>query len=432
MRRLALLLLLLVLGLPASAAGPSLQELLDRSAPLIEAELGATFAQRPTLREATREELAAVLAAEFLPQVRVQLPNGPEEEVQRAVASTSDLYSRILIGKYDAAAHAIYLVPENRPREDLLRATVLHELVHALDEQEVGAFSGIAGLQTRAELEIWNALVEGHAQYVTRRVLAAAGEEAAFEAFEDHITRTPPGMPEGDRYLFGLLSHSFRFAYVDGRRFFEGLPREHHREVFLSPPTSKSEILHPEQYLGKPAGVQTLDVTPLWTALAAALPAEWRGGQRVGDEAMLRAAFGEMLDPSRVEPVVARIRASHFLHARAPDNGALAAYATYELESVEAAAAFLALQEALSRAKDEKMKEGAVRVLSATYSPLTVPGATSAFLVEKQVDAAGQQLVVRSAIGSAGAFVLEVIHSGAVAGDPAADLARMAQFVGPR
>lgn len=433
MRTLPLLLLLLVLALPARAAELPLQELLDRSVPLVEAELGATLVRRPTIREATREELAAVLTAEFAPQVRSQLPGAPDEEVARVAAEMGQLYSGVLIGKYDPTG-AILIVRENLealggPQEALLRATVVHEVVHALDDQEVGVFQDLG---SRDDLEVWNALAEGHAQYVTRRVLAAAGEEDVFTAFEEHITRMPEGLGAGERYILGLMSHSFRFAYVDGRHFFERLPREYHREVFVTPPASKSQILHPEQYLEQPVASPTFDVGPLWTALEATRPEGWTGGRRVGDESALRAAFGEMLDPARVEPVVARIRASHFLASQAPGGTAVAAYGVYETDSPEAAAEFLALQEALSRAKDEKMTSGMIRVVSATYRPVEVPGADCAFHVEKRVEAMGQPLLVRSAIGAAGPFVLEVLHSGPVPGDVEADLGRMVELLGRR
>lgn len=64
---------------------------------------------------------------------------------------------------------------EGKEREDLLLYVLLHELVHAWQDRKYGLFGRIEAVRTAEDLMVFNAMAEGHAEFVSRRGSAKAG-----------------------------------------------------------------------------------------------------------------------------------------------------------------------------------------------------------------------------------------------------------------
>jgi hypothetical protein len=230
-----------------------LRDLVREAREAVERAAGRTFRAPPSVKLSTRAEVEAVLEAELEPQLAALRADASPEERKRLAAGMARAYGRFLVGKFAWKDKVVHLMPGTLARlaEDLgrpevndlrlLKVVLVHELVHALDEQEHGLPSRAAQVKSPEEMEILNALVEGHAQHETRKVFEAAGRPQDFEAYERLILAGPEGLGEGERFLAEVMSQSLRFAYLDGKAFFDGLAKTGRKtyvaDAFARPPT---------------------------------------------------------------------------------------------------------------------------------------------------------------------------------------------------
>ncbi|MHB2021030.1 MAG: hypothetical protein ACYCW6_29180 [Candidatus Xenobia bacterium] len=257
------LLLLLLAG--AAVARPldyfspaALHSLLLEIKPLLEHETRHPLVL-PAIETCDVETMTRMLAKEITPQIALQVKD-PKLAAANAHEAAVGM-SRNILGKYTLQGHRVLIVPYNYdslldvfiskgPQLDphrLMKVVVTHELVHAQDEQLYHACSHVAQLKTPTQLEIWNALLEGHAQSVTHRIFLHLSQKALFDAFVDRVMSPPAGGAASEYYK------SYRFAYIDGMAFFDYLSAHDARpdlaaRVFAHPPTSRDEILHPATY----------------------------------------------------------------------------------------------------------------------------------------------------------------------------------------
>ncbi len=398
--------------------------------PLVEKAAGRTFRKPPALGISTAEEVAKVLAGELVPQFRAQVPGTSHDEAREAAGRMATLYAGILLGKYQPAGHRIHIVAENfrkladlmkRPRiatPEHLRAVVIHELVHALDEQDYRATSRLGEAKTADEIVILNALVEGHAQHVLRRVLEAEQAHAVFREFEESTTAELPGLSEGEKVLSQLLTASLRFAYVDGRLFFDRLAAAGRKttvgEVFRAPPASKDVLLHPERYADPKAAPAARDLQALFDAVARDHEG-WRSQRIKTGEFELRAAFGDFVEKKRLDPVLPRAAGGMTLALSRRDQ--MRAFAVIQMDTPENASRLAELLGALTRSKEARLKEGKIRITKCDRKELKTKGGLKNECTRMTVDADGEEVLVADAIAVLDEFVIEVLYSNCEAAD---------------
>ncbi len=266
---------------PGQVAGYAADDRLgiDGTEPLTEAELEAV-----TYRAMARIELLRGL--EFEEDVEVEVIDREEyreeggigedagtafdEELWRGTfvvdgetgvaTAVEELYGGAVRGYY--ADGRIVLVSDDpgAPRVD--RDTLVHELVHALQDQQFGLErSGERLDERRAEL----GLIEGEAEYLP--ALYAERCESEWECLA-----TPPGAigePSAERFNVGLFL-SIYAPYSEGPAFVAGLREEGGWEAvdaaYDDPPASTSQLIHPERYP---------DDRPVEPAIADRSSAEW-------------------------------------------------------------------------------------------------------------------------------------------------------------
>lgn len=130
-----------------------------------------------------------------------------------------------------------------------------HEFVHALQDQHFDLLKLLVVQPYNYDrTEAVFALIEGDAMNVQRR--AEEGDAYARRTLED-ISRQENDRFRDYRREFGalfppLLTETFIFRYRDGARFVETIRRKQGErgvdELFLHPPASSEQILHPEKY----------------------------------------------------------------------------------------------------------------------------------------------------------------------------------------
>ncbi|HEY4001713.1 MAG TPA: hypothetical protein VGO93_22750 [Candidatus Xenobia bacterium] len=270
MRRFVIFGLLLALMVSVAQAAPnkfdffsadSLADVGRRIRPLIEAETGRKYKVFPPIMPCTEQQMRTILAEELLPQLRLESKYAAKAD--SVAKETAAAMAPHILGKYTMKLHQVLVVPSNYetmldvfvlqgsidPRQ-LMRVVLTHELVHAQDQELYGIVGHVAKLKNPNQVKIWNALIEGHAQSVTRRVFAHLGQ---LKLFQDFCDRVQPPVPPGAPKEAVAYYHSLSFAYVDGMKFFDALHKAGTRGdeagyIFSHPPTSIDQIEHPETY----------------------------------------------------------------------------------------------------------------------------------------------------------------------------------------
>lgn len=264
MRAVALLLLVLCLAAPLWASpqdadffsASHLQKLGGELMPLIERETGHRFHHPVPIQTCTSEEMVDLLTQELEPQMTILHLHRADahEAAQDLTPNLLGKYTvhgdRVMIpaANFDSMMDLFILQGSVDPRL-LLRVVLVHELVHAQDEQLYHAVTHVDSLRTSDQLKVWNALLEGHAQSVTHRIFTRLHQEKLFLAF---VQRVLPAPAKGSPKAFIAAYHTLAFSYVDGMRFFDALHKPNTRDeagaIFAHPPASADAIEHPKAY----------------------------------------------------------------------------------------------------------------------------------------------------------------------------------------
>jgi hypothetical protein len=407
----------------------TLASALAEAAGKVEQATGKRFKKPPTAAIATRAEIRAILVSELLPQIKIQLPQSDDKQQRTQAELRASYYAQILVAKYGVKERKLFVVAENfwnlaklldRPRihsAEFMRVSLIHEAVHALDEETYGCMSRLANLSSADEFEIWNALIEGHAQHVTHKILAAEGKADLFQEFERTVGATPPGLDPTQKFLAGIMAQSLSFAYLDGRVFFERLkesgPASYVDDVFKNPPKNKSVIIRPERYYDPDAAPVLVDLDPLWESIAKAYDDSWFTTKRELDESILRGAIGDFVEKERVDAALAEFEGGNALSLQpiaAPDSKFIAVSVT-QLQGVAAAKRFYDLNVALMKAKDEKLKGGLIRVIETKYTTLDLEQKVRHTLKKARIEAGGQTVAAQALLVQTGKFVLEFVFN---------------------
>jgi len=179
-----------------------------------------------------------------------------------SVDSMLDLYDAQVLAFYDPVTHVYYSIDEPPADielpETLVDAVVVHELVHALQDQRFEAGEKTLDAQTNWDAALaYQSVLEGEALLVMMGYLgesmgATLEDLARQETFVDAVRRSaaegvnvPAGIPD-------YFVESLKFPYVEGLAFvvdaylrggWDAVDAIHH-----DPPRSTEELIHPEVY----------------------------------------------------------------------------------------------------------------------------------------------------------------------------------------
>ncbi|MGE3850608.1 MAG: hypothetical protein AB7K09_02600 [Planctomycetota bacterium] len=397
--------------------------------PLVEKAIGKPFKQTPEISIATRAEVEKLLLDELIPQMKVLQPGADEATARMMARAQASMFSQHLLGKCTMADGHLYIMVENfrtmaelldQPivnSRDYLRTTIIHESVHAHDHQQYGALGRLLTAKSTSEIEVLNALIEGHAQFITRRVLSAEKNDALFETWEQGITAMPPGLDDSQKMMAQVMSAAQVFGYIDGRHFFEGLATEaaehpdFQSDVFAKLPASKNVIARPYLYYHPERAPKSLPLDAVFAAMRASVGEKWQHQVIELPSVQFRQAFGGLIDAKRVDEAIKATVSCHVQAMLPPesmgDKQVIASIA--EMESVAAARSFYQLQLDLLKAKDEKMKDTEIRISKAEYKPLGSTNAELQTLARKTVvlGAMGQEIDVCDVVLTKGRFMVE-------------------------
>ncbi len=301
--------------------------------------------------------------------------------------------------------------------EDLLDALVLHELVHAADAAQHHVLEWVWDPAVPVVDPVRGALVEGHAQYVARHILAAQGRELAFEALLDLVSEPDPDQLRWEAEQSALAEGRFAsLAYLAAWQLFESMPDgepERMQRLMDRPPRGVDELFRPEWY-GAVAS-QKACVLPVGLAEAArGVWGEQDGPEVAGSDASTVASLGMLYAP-REELFQAlagyRCSARYVLHAAGASEGRMVRLDVAVTDSPAAAAALASVLERVAAAHAEGWQEGGRVDAPAHVGALRLPGGQ----VGVHVRTLGQRWVipevVEAAVIRADRYVVQVSSS---------------------
>jgi len=167
-------------------------------------------------------------------------------QTQSVLALYSPTHKQILLHEKNVAS---FLLARNTNPKNAMQALLIHELVHAADDAKHDAFNQTS--MHYQEVFAKSAVMEGHAQWQTRRICQKIGCSRAFDdlnayMFDTHATDDPA--------LEYVQSRSFKnleFIYKEGERFIDTLYKRDKNliaQAFTHPPRDSIQIIAPESF----------------------------------------------------------------------------------------------------------------------------------------------------------------------------------------
>jgi HEAT repeat protein len=218
-----------------------------------------------------REKLAEI-AVPLMRESLARIENGPRGDELEAEALASaegaaewfsaqvDRKGRILFPDPEEKREGLFwLLAEFLPRSEyvddprLLDVVLLHELIHVHQHRFLETPAFHESVRSRADILARRAVLEGHAEFLSRKIAPRLGLGEFYEKWSR--SRTEP--PARIKYAFVRTEHrvsaaDLLYAYVQGEKFVAAMVEElgyeeAMRQIFSDPP-SLAEVSRPEEY----------------------------------------------------------------------------------------------------------------------------------------------------------------------------------------
>jgi len=236
----------------------------DRAMADIERTLGVKFKSRPRLALRSRDSVRAYL----LRKLELEVPERDRVGLEASYKAFGlipdtlnlnkllvDAYTEQIVGYYDAEAKLLYVV-EGLP-DEIVGATVPHEIVHALQDQYKNLDSLVKQVPSGSDrATALLAVIEGEAQYVQMLIAAGGASNLAarlpggWDQLRESIRQGVSGSP---RFAAAPLAiqEEMLFPYINGADFVRRFAQHHPGMVPLdSAPLSTEQVLHDRAFFG--------------------------------------------------------------------------------------------------------------------------------------------------------------------------------------
>ena len=246
--------------------------------PLIEKALGVPFKSPPKLELRTREEVREFLTLKLKePEMQKELTNqAATYKLLGMLPDTfhlQDFFVRVLteqiVGYYDPKTKVLYVVKD--APDDMVGVTIMHELVHALQDQymNLDSLEHISGDDDRSAAV--QAVIEGQATYEQVYIMAggsgniAAQLPGGWETMRQTIREAEATQPVFSSAPM-VIQETLLFPYINGSDFIRRYKAKHEAQLPIDTfPVSTEQLMHDSAYFGHapdlPSGV-TLPAIP--------------------------------------------------------------------------------------------------------------------------------------------------------------------------
>jgi hypothetical protein len=222
-----------------------------------------------------------------------------------------DLLSEQVAAFYDQHQHKLFMYEDATLENAQNRVVLAHELTHALQDQHFGLNRMPLELKNNDDkAEASSALVEGDATLVMSEFMLKNMSRQMFkDSMTASFTQNMKQLDTAPRYLREMLV----FPYLRGQEFCSALFAEGgYAEIdkaYAHPPTSTTQILHPEKYMANPRE-EPIDIA--WPQLK--VKDEDPIADNTVGEMGTRILFAEWLDAQTGEHAAAGWRGDRYLY----------------------------------------------------------------------------------------------------------------------
>lgn len=392
--------------------------------------LGVEFEKLPPLSIADTDSMAAVITAENLPLIQLREPD--EAKAMAEAERTGQSLSTMVYAKYSWSEKSFKVVTDTwntnarvlkRPAltsDHAVRAVMVHELCHAIDDLKFDFTKCLLRADTVDAVMAFNSVIEGHAQLMARRVCSKSGWMDGFDAFTDSIGALPKMLLDQSATSFLLRANAAAIstAYVDGERFaaavVEARPETGSKDMFTSPPRDSETILNPKWYVD-PKSRPTLlyDVEPAIDAFVAGFDEKvWTSTRNSATGKQLATGL-TMLPQSEIDTILTSLRSARIVQLvpTAAPQSKVAIMIAMEFASEEAARNWIRISGMVSDYKDDTMDKGSLRITGSKTTVLEGEPLTG-LMQEKKMRNGRLDFDVATIDAHKGRIVVETIFSG--------------------
>jgi hypothetical protein len=259
------LFVLLVLGACRGAPPPGdddlVSRLVDSLAPAVEKAAGLKFKAPPRAAVRSREQVRAYILAKLDQELTPDKARGlqatyrllgllPDSLDLRALML--ELFAEQVVGYYEPDSSMLFVVA--KPDPQMLRLTVAHELVHALQHQYIALDSVMRQTGNSDRLLAAQSILEGQATLAGMQVMVPEQNLYAmpefWETYRDQLRNQQATMPVFNKSP-RILRESVIFPYLAGADFLRWWQGSELRDTVpygSRMPVSSEQILHPNRY----------------------------------------------------------------------------------------------------------------------------------------------------------------------------------------
>jgi hypothetical protein len=243
--------------------------------PKIEKALGVKFKTPPKLEIRDREQVRQFVLSK-LNEPAVIKQTAAEESVYKLLGMIpdtmhlADAFVRVLseqiMGYYDPKTKVLYVVKD--APEEFVGITIMHELVHALQDQYVNLDSLESIVDDDDRAAAAQAVVEGQAMYEQMYIMSGGGGNIAaqmpggWESIRASIRETQTTQPVFSSSPM-VIQETLLFPYINGGDFVHRFKaHEPGKLPFDKLPVSTKQLMHDDAYFGKAPDVPSEIVLP--------------------------------------------------------------------------------------------------------------------------------------------------------------------------
>jgi len=271
LRRSGLVAALVILSAGAAAAASLAEPMRE-----VERLRGLTFLHDVTQRTIEREDLRAMLRKQLASSVPYSLQEYADvlealqliDSSKGAIDQMLALYDSQVLAFYDPLTHTYFAIKElpssiagMSGAGAITDSVVIHELIHALQDQRFGAAERDRALLHDTDGELaYHALLEGEASLVMLESLIEKSGQSFDEAVRSGLLLGAMNAGAATDMMIGkdvprYFVESLKFPYLDGLKLvIEGYKRGGWKEIDRmdgNPPRTTREVLHPDEYFAR-------------------------------------------------------------------------------------------------------------------------------------------------------------------------------------
>ncbi len=392
---------------------------INQLVPLLQEVSGYKLPKDVEARPVSSQELVQLPEWELKALIAWKFPNQSRDIQTKAYNVTHHLSCQMSVARHVKGTNIILVASENQKRiakwdkslhtadsPQFLTLALAHELALYVLESKYQLLDKKYDPDNLEDLEILQALREGHAQWITWQIAQRLGLEAHFPLLANRFLHVPdhslnPQLQAISQKVFlhryMVYLKGFQFCYLLDRKKREALGR-----VFANLPRNWQQIESPDLYLEALNSPQT-DIRSLLLDIEKRFsPPKWQPRYQSWTPKMVQQVANTLGMENRAQNVLVEWEDGRSLLWTNPQNpGQFVALTLVRFRSEEGAQNYYGLGIDLQRERDKHLArpQGAsLRLINTRNTSINLPGVKSALRNDKTLQVAGAKQILHSTI----------------------------------